>query len=39
MTVAEIKKHGNFGLGTFDSLDGEGIMLDGEVWHAKAMVR
>lgn len=36
MTVAEIKKHGNFGLGTFDSLDGEGIMLNGEVWHAKS---
>ncbi len=36
ITVAEIKKHGNFGLGTFDELDGEGIMLDGEVWHAKS---
>lgn len=36
MTVAEIKKHGNFGLGTFDELDGEGIMLGGEVWHAKS---
>lgn len=35
MSVAEIKKHGNFGLGTFDELDGEGIMLNGEVWHAK----
>ncbi len=34
MTVGEIKKHGNFGLGTFDELDGEGIMLNGEVWHA-----
>ncbi len=29
MTVAEIKKHGDFGLGTFDE-------LDGEVWHAKS---
>lgn len=36
MSVAEIKKHGDFGLGTFDELDGEGIMLDGEVWHAKS---
>ncbi|MDQ5947735.1 MAG: Alpha-acetolactate decarboxylase [Pseudomonadota bacterium] len=36
MTVAEIKKHGDFGLGTFDELDGEGIMLNGEVWHAKS---
>ena len=36
MTVAEIKKHGDFGLGTFDELDGEGIMLDGQVWQAKS---
>lgn len=36
VTVAEIKKHGDFGLGTFDSLDGEGIMLDGQVWHARS---
>lgn len=35
VSIGEIKKHGNFGLGTFDSLDGEGIMLDGEVWQAK----
>ena len=28
----EIKKHGDFGLGTFDHLDGEMIMLDGEVY-------
>ena len=35
VSVGEIKKHGDFGLGTFDSLDGEGIMLDGEVWQAK----
>ena len=25
----EIKQHGDFGLGTFDHLDGEMIMLDG----------
>ena len=36
MTVEEIKKHGDFGLGTFDELDGEGIMFDGEVWHARS---
>lgn len=36
VTIADIKKHGNFGLGTFDELDGEGIMLDGEVWQAKS---
>jgi acetolactate decarboxylase len=35
MTVKEIQQHGNFGLGTFDALDGEGIMYDGVVWHAK----
>ncbi|RUR12597.1 acetolactate decarboxylase [Legionella sp. km772] len=35
VSIAEIKQHGNFGLGTFDSLDGEGIMLQGEVWQAK----
>jgi acetolactate decarboxylase len=30
--IAEIKKHGDFGLGTFDQLDGEMIMLDGKVY-------
>ncbi len=30
------RSDGNFGLGTFDSLDGEGIMLAGEVWQAKS---
>ncbi len=29
---AEIKKHGNFGLGTFDHLDGEMVMLDNEIY-------
>ena len=28
VTVGELLKHGDFGLGTFDGLDGEGIMLD-----------
>jgi len=36
VTVAEIKKHGNFGIGTFDRLDGEMIVLDARVWQAKA---
>ncbi|MFA5331788.1 MAG: acetolactate decarboxylase [Methanoregula sp.] len=36
VTVAELKKHGNFGIGTFDRLDGEMIVLDGTVYHAKA---
>ncbi len=30
--ITEIKKHGDFGLGTFDQLDGEMIMLDGKVY-------
>lgn len=34
-TVAELKAHGDLGLGTFDTLDGEMIMLDGEVYRAQ----
>jgi acetolactate decarboxylase len=34
--VGEIKKHGDFGIGTFDALDGEMIVLDGIAYHAKA---
>ncbi len=30
--LAEIKKHGDFGLGTFNDLDGEMVMLDGHVY-------
>jgi len=30
--LTEIKKHGDFGLGTFDHLDGEMIMLDGKIY-------
>ncbi len=29
ITLAGLKKHGDFGIGTFDGLDGEMIMLDG----------
>lgn len=32
VSVAELLEHGNFGLGTFDHLDGEMILLDGEVF-------
>ena len=32
VTVKELKKHGDIGLGTFDKLDGEMIVLDGEVY-------
>jgi acetolactate decarboxylase len=34
--VAELKQHGDFGIGTFDALDGEMIVLDGVVYQAKA---
>jgi acetolactate decarboxylase len=30
--LAQIGKHGDFGLGTFDDLDGEMVMLDGQVY-------
>lgn len=30
--LADIKKHGDFGLGTFDNLDGEMVMLDGCIY-------
>lgn len=30
--LSEIREHGDFGLGTFDRLDGEMIVLDGEVY-------
>lgn len=29
---SEIKQHGDFGLGTFDHLDGEMVMLDGNIY-------
>lgn len=32
----EIKQHGDFGLGTFDNLDGEMIMLDGNIYQMTA---
>ena len=32
--VAELKKHGTTGLGTFDGVDGEMIMLDGKCYRA-----
>jgi acetolactate decarboxylase len=34
-TIEELKKHGNFGLGTFNDLDGEMMMLDGTVYQLK----
>lgn len=32
--IADILRHGDFGLGTFEDLDGEGILLDGTCWQA-----
>jgi acetolactate decarboxylase len=34
--LTEIKRHGDFGLGTFDDLDGEMVMLDGAVYQITA---
>ncbi|HII99842.1 MAG TPA: acetolactate decarboxylase [Methanoregula sp.] len=33
--VGELKQYGNFGIGTFDGLDGEMIMLDGVIYQVK----
>jgi acetolactate decarboxylase len=35
-TMAEIKERGDFGLGTFNYLDGEMVLLDGEVYHIRS---
>ena len=32
VTVGTLKQHGDTGIGTFDGLNGELVMLDGEVW-------
>ena len=34
--ISDIKKHGDFGLGTFDYLDGEMVLLDGIVYHIRS---
>jgi acetolactate decarboxylase len=34
--IGELKTHGDFGIGTFNALDGEMIVLDGVVYQAKA---
>ncbi len=36
VTIRELKEHGDFGLGTFDGLDGEMIALEGVVYRAAA---
>jgi acetolactate decarboxylase len=36
VTVAELLTHGDFGLGTFNHLDGEMVILDGTCYHLRA---
>jgi len=36
MTLGMLKEHGDFGLGTFDGLDGELVALDGEFYQVHA---
>jgi acetolactate decarboxylase len=36
MTYAELSKYGDFGIGTFEGLDGEMIAFDGAIWQIKA---
>ena len=36
MTLGELKKHGDTGIGTFDKLDGEMVLLDGKVYQVKS---
>ena len=38
-TMSELKRHGGFGIGTFNNLDGEMIVLDGDVYRADAKGR
>ena len=34
--LSELRRHGNFGIGTYDRLDGEMVLLDGEFHQIKA---
>ena len=36
VTFAEVRKHGDFGLGTFDALDGEMLMVNGNVYQVQS---
>ena len=33
-SVGDLKQHGDFGLGTYDGINGEMVVLDGHVYHA-----
>jgi acetolactate decarboxylase len=35
-TIAQVKQHGDFGLGTFNYLDGEMLLLDGNVYQIRS---
>jgi acetolactate decarboxylase len=35
VSAGTLKEHGDFGLGTFENLDGEMVVLDGHVYHVK----
>ena len=36
MTYGELRRHGDFGLGTFNALDGEMIAFDGQYYQVKS---
>ncbi len=36
VSLGELEKHGDFGIGTFDRLDGEMVLLDGEMYQVKS---
>jgi acetolactate decarboxylase len=36
ITIGELKQYGDFGIGTFEALDGEMVELDGEFYQIKA---
>ena len=36
ITIEELLRHGDFGLGTFNRLDGEMVVVDGECYHLRA---
>ena len=37
MTIEELLQHGDLGIGTLDSIDGELIVLDGKAYQAKGI--
>ncbi len=36
LSLGQLTSHGNFGIGTFDGLDGEMVVLDGQVYQVPA---